>query len=213
MQEVLDFLKLSVLNDDSLKNVVLVFDSMSIRSEIVYDKNTDKYWGYLDYGGIVTAANAKVIATEVLQIISLKKKFKCPIGYFFINKISANVQAQLILTAIRFLSNIDIEVISLTCDGAPTNFATYLNLGCNFDFPEIKTSFKHPCRDLNIYCIFDPPHMLKLIRNVFAETNLISKKGEIKFEFVQSLHEIQQEEGLRLANKLCDAHIIFLVKK
>lgn len=55
--------------------------------------------------------------------------------------------------------------------------------------------------------------MLKLIRNVFAETNLISKKGEIKFEFVQSLHEIQQEEGLRLANKLCDAHIIFLVKK
>lgn len=46
MQEVLDFLKLSVLNDDSLKNVVLVFDSMSIRSEIVYDKNTDKYWGY-----------------------------------------------------------------------------------------------------------------------------------------------------------------------
>lgn len=42
MQEVLDFLKLSVLNDDSLKNVVLVFDSMSIRSEVVYDKNTDK---------------------------------------------------------------------------------------------------------------------------------------------------------------------------
>lgn len=137
------------------------FDAMSIRSEIVYDKNTDKYWGYVDYGGIVTAANAEDVATEVLvfQIISLKSKFKCPIGYFFINKISSNVQAQIILTAIRLLSDIGFVVRSLTSDGAATNVATYLSLGCNFKFPEMKTYFKNPCRNLNIYCIFDPPHM------------------------------------------------------
>lgn len=214
MQEVLEFLKSYVQNDDSIKNVALMFDAMHIRSEVKEDKKTGKYWGYTDYGGIVPVT-AEEWATEVLvvEIVSLKSRFKCPIGYFFINKISANVQAQLVLTAIRLLSDINIIVRSLTCDGTTSNISTYQSLGCDFSLSEMRTHFKHPTRGLKIYCIFDPPHMLKLCRNILAETNLSSDKGEIKFRYVQDLHQIQEEEGLRFANKLCNAHVNFFNKK
>lgn len=63
-------------------------------------------------------------------------------------------------------------------------------------FPNMATSFKHPTKEYQVYCIFDPPHMLKLARNVFAETNISSQKGDIQFKFVRQLHEMQEEEGL-----------------
>lgn len=214
MSEALEFIKCAVENDDSLRNVALIFDAMAIRSQITYDKNSDKHWGYVDLGGIASA-DAEVLATEVLvfQIVSLSGRFKCPIGYFFINKISANVQAQLILTAVRLLSDINVIVRSLTCDGTATNVSTYECLNCNFKLPEMCTFFKHPSRDIKIYCLFDPPHMLKLSRNVFAETELTSDNGPIQFKYVKELHKIQEEEGLRLANKLCGAHVNFFNKK
>lgn len=55
--------------------------------------------------------------------------------------------------------------------------------------------------------------MLKLSRNVFSETQLTSNNCAIQFKYVKELHKIQKEEVLRLANKLCGAHVIFLIKK
>lgn len=55
--------------------------------------------------------------------------------------------------------------------------------------------------------------MLKLSRNVFSETQLTSNNCAIQFKYVKELHKIQKEEVLRLANKLCGAHVIFLKKK
>lgn len=55
-----------------------------------------------------------------------------PNRIFFINKVSAHVQAHLLLTAIRFLGEISINVRSLTCDGTVANLKSYQLLGCNF---------------------------------------------------------------------------------
>lgn len=54
---------------------------MSIRSQLMYDKKTDKHYGYVNYGGV---ANLEELSTEVLvlQIVSFTKKFKLPIAYF-----------------------------------------------------------------------------------------------------------------------------------
>lgn len=60
------------------KNLALVFDAMSIGSKLRYDVKTDKYWGYVDYGGKLPN-DAETLASEVLafQIISLTEQFKC----------------------------------------------------------------------------------------------------------------------------------------
>lgn len=52
--------------------------------------------------------------------------------------------------------------------------------------------------------------MIKLARNVFAETKISSEKGDINFE---KLHNLQDVEGLKLTNKLSSTHVNFHEKK
>lgn len=184
MSEVFNFVKVKAKQSKDIANVALIFDSMSIKSGKRYDEKNDKWWGKIDIGGIVPI-DAEKLAWEVLvfQIVSLKEKFKCPIGYFFVDKISAEIQGQLISTALRMLADINIIVRCLTSDGAATNVKTYRILGCDLVYPNIRSFFKHPSKDVIEHCILDPIHLMKLARNVFAKTCLSSEKGEIKFDF------------------------------
>jgi hypothetical protein len=70
LSEVFEFLKTQSHND-YLKDVALIFDSMAIRKQIVYDKQSDKHYGYVDLGGIANIETEEM-ATEalVLQIVS-----------------------------------------------------------------------------------------------------------------------------------------------
>ena len=212
--EVLAFLKKEVQTNECLKDVALLFDAMSIRSEIVYDKKTDKYRGYIDYGGIAHT-NSEELATEVLvlQSLSYQRKLKIAIGYFFINKIRAELQCQILNVATEMLQDIGITVRSITCDGCATNLKTFNLLGCKFYEPKMITSFKHPATNTTIYCGLDACHILKLCRNAFAEEVIISPKGKISFHFIQKMHEIQESEDLKMANKISEAHIKFQNKK
>lgn len=121
LTEVLDFLKDKILKGDDvshLKNVALIFDAMAIRETRVYDPKLDKNVGYVNLGGIAND-DSEQLATEALflQIVSFTKPFKCPVAYFFINKVNADMQAQIIKCIIDQLYNIGITVRSLTCDG------------------------------------------------------------------------------------------------
>lgn len=83
MSEVFNFVKVKANQSKDIANVALIFDCMSIKSGKRYDEKNDKWWGKIDIGGIVPI-DAEKLASEVLviQIVSLKEKFKCPIGYF-----------------------------------------------------------------------------------------------------------------------------------
>lgn len=214
LQEVFQYLENECKKHDYLRDLALIFDSMSIRSQIIFDKKNDKYAGYVDLGGITDIAGEE-LATEALvfQIVSYTEKFKCPIAYFFINKISAELQQKFILLAIEKLYQVGIVVRSLTCDGCNTNLKTLSLLGCDFSPDNMCSKFKHPQNDSYIYCILDVCHMLKILRNAFAEIQLCSEKGPISFKFIEKLHLLQDEEDLKFANRLSAIHINFEHKK
>ena len=111
------------------------------------------------------------------------------------------------------LQDIGITVRSITCDVCATNLKTFNLLGCKLYEPKMITSFKHPATNTTIYCFLDACHMLKLCRNAFAEEVIISPKGKISFHFIQKLHEVQESEELKLANKISVAHVKFQNKK
>lgn len=123
--EMIAFLQEHVKTNEYLKDVALIFDAMSIRSEIVYDKKSDIYRGYIDYGGIAHV-DSNEIATEVLvlQIVSYSRKFKIPIAFFFTNKTITDLQYQIVHQAIIILQETGITVRSITCDGCATNIKT-----------------------------------------------------------------------------------------
>ena len=60
--------------------------------------------------------------------------------------------------------------------------------------------------------MLDNCHMFKLIRNMLAKYQIIRNGltgGIIKWDYINKLHNLQQEEGLRLANKLKHNHLEF----
>lgn len=62
-----------------------------------------------------------------------------------------------------------------------------------------------------VFLMIDYVHCLKLLRNVFASQNyLIDADGKkISWKFIKRLQEVQDENGLKLANKLTFRHVNF----
>ncbi|KAI4455481.1 thap domain-containing [Holotrichia oblita] len=53
LQEVLDFLKEEVKRQPSLQQCALIFDSMAIRKQLLWDEKEGKFTGSVNYGGLV----------------------------------------------------------------------------------------------------------------------------------------------------------------
>lgn len=212
LTEVFQFLKEELLQKPDLKNCALIFDSMSIRKQIIWDNAEGRFTGNVDYGGMIDP-DFDSPASEALfiQIVSYRSKFKCPIAYFLINKIDSDVQTQLVTCSLRYLFEIGIVVRSITCDGAATNIKTLNSLGCKLVAGNSMQSwFYHPCApDIKVYCMLDTCHMIKLARNCLADKQLSTESGTIDWKYVKYLNDLQTEENLRLANSLTAGHINF----
>ena len=63
--------------------------------------------------------------------------------------------------------DVDVEIVSLTCDGPSCHFAMLSTVGANIDLNQVKLYFTHPS-DITriIYAMLDICHMLKLVRNI-----------------------------------------------
>lgn len=81
----------------------------------------------------------------------------------------------LLTECLKALHDTGLKIISVTCDGTPTNFSVLKFFGCNFNnVSSLQTSFPHPVTSDKIVAFFDPCHMLKLVRNTFGDIhNLI----------------------------------------
>ncbi|KAG8307101.1 THAP domain containing 9 [Homalodisca vitripennis] len=212
LEEVFMYLRHNVKEQEHLRNVSLVFDSMSIRKQIVYDEQLGKNVGYVDVGGFKIDNNEE-IATEALvfQIVSLRGHFKCIVGYFYVNKTSSVFLSQLIKVAIVKLSEVGVNVQSVTFDGTSTNLSALKHLGCKF--PEAPF-FKLDTMNYDICAILDPPHMLKLARNALADIKVIdSESGRICFKYIEDLNNLQNKLGLKMCNKLSDKHVLYKNRK
>ena len=101
-------------------------------------------------------------------------------------------------------------VVSLTCDGPSCHFSMLTELGARLTPPDLKAYFLNPLDpSKKIYILLDVCHMLKLVRNTLGDGGiLIDKNGnKIYWQYVAKLQKLQDEEGLRLGNKLKLAHI------
>ena len=77
---------------------------------------------------------------------------------------------------------------------------------------EIKPWFPHPQAPMSkVYIIFDVCHMIKLMRNLLADYQIISTEDKgnlvpIKWHYVEQLNKLQEDLGFSLANKLKQKH-------
>ena len=121
-------------------------------------------------------------------------------------------KAGLVTTCLEKLHDAGVEVISLTCDGPSAHYAMLRELGANLPLEKLNPCFQHPSDPSKyIYVFLGVCHMLKLVRNNWAKLGVIydgDGEGEkIKWEYLVNLHELQESEGVHMANKLRSAHI------
>ena len=195
-----------------MSECALILDGMSIRKQILYCQRLAKYVGFTDYGNLVPEG-AETPASEALvfMLVGLKSKWKCPIGYFLIDKADAETQASLVKQCLSMASDNSLSIRSVTCDGTNTNFKTLKLLGCVLGtvFDAFVPTFKHPSRDYLVYGVPDACHMLKNARNCLGNLKVLKNAGgeTIKWEYITRLHELQVREGFNLCNKLNNMHI------
>ncbi|KYN29019.1 THAP domain-containing protein 9 [Trachymyrmex cornetzi] len=113
--------------------------------KLIWNKSKKKFIGMCEYGNNTIMEDSETPATEVLvfMLVSLTGKWKWPIAYFFINKISTSIQVKLIKTALILSQQSGIKVWSITCDGAYVNYSTMNLLGCDLyvdDYSKLKYS-------------------------------------------------------------------------
>jgi hypothetical protein len=143
--------------------------------------------------------------------------FKIPVhAYFLTDGLTADVKCNLIVEAITRLHTVNVRVTSVVCDGPSTNFSVGSKLGASLTADNMRPYFQNPNNsDWKIYLVFDAAHMLKLMRNTLAEKGILCDKDgkQIRWKHIVDLHELQDAEGLKAANKLKRSHIEWYQQK
>ena len=188
----------------------LMLDEMSIRKHVCFDGKRMR--GYVDLGNEVVDDDSVAKDALVFMVVCVNSSWKVPCAYFFIDGLGGTERANLIKLCIQRLSDIDIRIISVTCDGPSTHLKMLKELGASLDDPtNLIPFFPHPnCEEsYRVFALLDICHMLKLVRNTLADygTLLDSENNVISWKYIIALHNKQEYEGLKLANKLKKAHI------
>jgi hypothetical protein len=196
--------------DEDDKDCFLLVDEMSIKKQVIWDKKNKKFAGTTDYGPILAEEQDSIAQNAlVVMAVGLKKPWFHPIiAYFLVDRVDAQMQAQIIKEAVNLLTDAGLDVHGVTFDGCAKNIATARCLGCNF--AKFDGSFKHPTRpNTTLYVILDVCHMLKLARNSLGDLKVFyTESGDIiSWQYITRLYNIQKGDLLNLGNKLKSTHI------
>lgn len=186
----------------------LMIDEMSIRKHVDWDGTN--FHGFINLG-YETNDDSMPLAKDALvfMVVAMNQSWKLPVGYFLIDSLTSEQRANLVIQALELIQNTGIKVVSLTCDGLASNLTMFRLLGCNFQAENLKTNFAFNDSPDNVQAILDPCHMLKLVRNTLGDFKIIydDKNNKVQWKYLEKLNELQEKEGLHLANKLTNLHI------
>ena len=183
---------------------------MAIRKHVSWDG--EKFRGYVDLGNDVEEDDSAPVAKDalVLMAVSVNNTWKVPCGYFFVDGLSGAERANLVKVCIKKLHDAGVDVVSLTCDGPSCHIKMLTELGACLKPVNLQPYFVHPLnKNKKVHLLLDVCHMLKLIRNTLGEGGVLMDKdgNKVYWQYIIALHKLQDEEGLRLGNKLKLAHI------
>lgn len=151
----------------------------------------------------------------VFLLVCINQHWKLPLGYFLIDSLNSEQQADFVKQCLVLLYDINCNVVSITFDGLSANLTMLKKLECSLELDNMKSTFPHPSNpSINIAVFLDLSHMLKLVRNVFREMKcLFSNNEKIDWDFIKALLKRQESKKLHLKNKLTVAHVDFWKNK
>lgn len=202
---------------DSHKFCTVIFDEMAIAPALSYDRKNDEISGFVDNG----EKRETKIADHVLvfMVRGVVKKFKQPISYSFCAGTTKTLELKaMIKNVIEAVEATNLKVVATVCDQGATNVAAINSLLSDTKQNYARNNIEH--RDgsfeLNgnkIFPIYDPPHLMKGVRNNLLTKNLkyklSGKECTAKWEHVVNLYNrAPGYRGVRLVPKLTAHHVL-----
>ncbi|KAK3932702.1 Transposable element P transposase [Frankliniella fusca] len=214
--------------EDHLSFVNLMFDEMNIRCGLVTKKSTGELIGYTNYTDVdrdLEELQAQLenrtykptLAKKVLVYLAqgITSNVKDVVALYSTYDLSATQLFDRTWEVVYCLEEAGIKVLSLTCDGAATNRKFFkMHRSYYSDSPEVYCTKNLASGDSRpLFFIVDPPHLLKAVRNAFAnsfshrKTRKLWKNGEfLSWQVIEKLYELTKNDKWR-THKLTKAHV------
>ncbi|KAG0425489.1 hypothetical protein HPB47_027343, partial [Ixodes persulcatus] len=207
--ETLDFLKTVAQGREEPLLAALIVDDMAIKKHVQLLGN--KGVGYIDFGREIPNDSLQEATNDcVYMLVALNMTLKLPLGYFLINSLSSSERAEFTKECLLRVEAIGVNIVSLTFDGAASNFKMAKCLGADISSHTMKTGFDHPAdASKKVSVILDACHMIKLIGTCLGSvSHLLDDKGSpVKWSYIVALEALQAQVGLHLGNKLTKVHL------
>jgi hypothetical protein len=179
------------------RQCALIFYEVSLKCQLVYDKNIDRIIGYTDDGKLATHA-------LVFMVRGLHDKWKQAAAFFFTHcTVSADLLSTLVPVCVEKLRDVGLYVRCVVCDQGPTNIAALRKLGFSESTPKITLPTVSP----PIYVIFDVPHLIKNVRNNLQRHNVKFGDDVACWTDINRFYDIDKAQAIRSAPRLTDGHI------
>ena len=188
------------------KQCVLVFDEMALKTKFVYNRDRDCIDGFEDLG-VLGTTQYHCDHALVFMLRGVSVKWKQPVGYFLVNgSVKPAVLNQLVQSCLDKLLKIGLLPMALVCDQGATN-RCFLKSMCSVSLEQ--PYILHNNR--RIFVIYDPPHLLKNIRNNLKKHDFVvhsaGQDHKICWEYVQKFYDFDKTMPVRMAPKLTDKHL------
>lgn len=194
----------------------LVFDEMTIDASVNLDRKNDLINGLCDNG-----VERKIKFCDhalVMMVRGVIKKYKQPIAYTFCQSSTPTKDLkQIIQGCIEKLQETGLKVVATVCDQGTTNVAAINSLmrDTKEQYLRREEEYRGGFFEINgekIYPIYDPPHLMKGIRNNLLTKNLTYKmngqEGVAKWSDLLKLYRrAPGYNGVRIVSKLTAQHV------
>lgn len=195
------------------KYCMLIFDEMSLDVSLYYNKQHDHVEGLEEIEG-----RTKKFANHVMVFMlrGIAKKWKQPIGYFFVNNSMNKVElGKTIRQCIADMQQVGLRVVGTVCDQYSAPAVNYLIECCKKDFLQKNEEYKSEgffVNEIEVIPIFDPPHLLKGIRNNLLKYNCVftmdGKQQRGSWDHIKTFYEMDVGNyDTKMCYKLTDEHI------
>ena len=150
----------------------------------------------------------KNLANQALVFLvrGIASKWKQPLGYFLANGATAgDKQKVFLMDCLQKLKDVGLIVKGVICDQGSNNRKMYSLLGVTEDKPYVVLN--NDDQHQKIYCMYDPPHLLKSVRNNLKKHGFVTDGHEVKWQYIASFFQYDSKLPLRMAPKLTSKHI------
>lgn len=186
----------------------LVVDEMSIRQHAQWCNSSKTVLGYPTYG---RDKSDDTLAKQVIvfMLVGVNERLQSAMAYHFIASLDGAQRSEMLKEVITAVATCGITVLNVTFDGLRANQAMCERLGANMTLSSATFQPYICLSDQKTYILKDPPHMIKLVRNVFGTKRIIYDRqgGKIEWAYIEKLVEFGKSRDFNLMHKLNQKHI------